>query len=209
MSDNGAITWANEKRHLSQLIPWERNPRQIKGEQARRLQESWEEFGQPETIAIGPEDEVYNGHQRLKTWSKRFGDIEVDVRVASRALTEKEREKLTIFLHHGAVGELDKDKLKSFDREELLEWGLPKKDLPTDPEDENYFMEPELVIGPELLERHDYLIFYFDNELDWQVVCEQLDVKKVLGGQVGKKTLQGKGLGRVLNGRVLLELLNA
>ena len=98
------ITWSNEKRKLSELIPWPRNPRQINKEQAKRLGESFEQFGQVETIAIGPGNEVYNGHQRINVLDDKFGgDYEVEVRVASRALTEKEREKLTVFLHKGAV----------------------------------------------------------------------------------------------------------
>ena len=71
MSD---LTWTNETRPLSQLIPWPRNPRQIKTQEARRLQESFVEFGQPEVIAIGPGNEVYNGHQRLSSWAAKFGD---------------------------------------------------------------------------------------------------------------------------------------
>ena len=84
---NGKLSWANEKRKLSELIPWDKNPRKISGEQVRALQESFEEFGQPDVIAIGPENDLYNGHQRLKAWGKRFGDIEVDVRVSNRTLT--------------------------------------------------------------------------------------------------------------------------
>jgi DNA modification methylase len=124
------IAWTNEKRKLSQLIPWKRNPRQIKRDQAERLQASLEEFGQPEVIAIGPDNSVYNGHQRLKAWADKYGDIEVDVRVSSRALTEKEREKLTIFLHKGAAGEWDFDILANeFEFGELVEWGFNEKEL--------------------------------------------------------------------------------
>ena len=70
------ITWTNDKRRLSQLIPWPRNPRQIHAKQAQRLQESLTEFGQPEVIAIGPGNQVYNGHQRLKAWAQAYGDID-------------------------------------------------------------------------------------------------------------------------------------
>lgn len=118
------IVWTNETRKLSELIPWPRNPRQIKGAQVKRLQDSFKEFGQPEVIAIGPENEVYNGHQRLNSWRGAFGDIDVDVRVSSRPLTEKEREKLTIYLHAGAVGEWDFDLLSDFELVELEEWGF-------------------------------------------------------------------------------------
>lgn len=40
------ITWTNERRKLSDLIPWERNPRTIKNAQAERLVDSVETFGQ-------------------------------------------------------------------------------------------------------------------------------------------------------------------
>lgn len=45
------ITWTNERRKLSDLIPWERNPRQIQDAQAERLADSVETFGQVETLA--------------------------------------------------------------------------------------------------------------------------------------------------------------
>ena len=58
-----------------------------------------------ETIAIGPGNEVYNGHQRLNVLASKYGkDYEVEVRVASRPLDEKEREKLTIYLAQGRGG---------------------------------------------------------------------------------------------------------
>ena len=125
------ITWTNERRKIRDLIPWPRNPRQIKGEQVRRLQESVEEFGQFETVAVGPGNEVYNGHQRLKSWGAKYGpDYEVEVRVSSRELTEKEREKLTILAHKGAAGEWDFDTLANeFELPELLEWGFSEKEL--------------------------------------------------------------------------------
>lgn len=129
MSDH--ITWTNERRKLSQLIPWPRNPRQIKTDQAKRLVESFDQFGQVETIAIGPDNGVYNGHQRLNVLAQKYGqDYEVEVRVASRPLDEKEREKLTIFLHKGAAGEWDWDTLaNNFEIPDLLDWGFSEKEL--------------------------------------------------------------------------------
>ena len=123
MSD---ITWTNERRKLSELVPWPRNPRQIRQDQAKRLNESLDDFGQVDVIAIGPGGEVYNGHQRLNVWAAEHGpDFEVDVRVASRELSEKERERLTVLLHKGAAGEWDFDTLANeFELDELLEWGF-------------------------------------------------------------------------------------
>ena len=100
--------WTNVTRKLKDLKPWERNPREITKDQAARLKESFEVFGQVETIAIGPDNEVYNGHQRLSVLlAAHGGDHEVECRQADRALTEHERQKLTAFLHKGGHGRLE------------------------------------------------------------------------------------------------------
>jgi len=148
------ISWSNETRKLSELEPWARNPRQINKRQAERLVESFDQFGQVETIAVGPHNEVYNGHQRLNVLKEKYGeDYEVAVRVASRALTEKEREKLTVFLHKGAAGDWDFDMLANeFELDDLLEWGFepPELDLdlwaPEPPDD----VEPQIDKAEEL-----------------------------------------------------------
>ena len=136
------ITWTTERRKLSDLIPWPRNPRQITKDQARRLSESLDEFGQVQTIAISPDNQILDGHQRQLVWaaSEKWGpDLDVDVRVASRALTEKEREKLAVYLHKGAAGDWNFDVLANeFELDELLEWGFTEFDFGLDrvePED--------------------------------------------------------------------------
>ena len=136
----GDITWTNETRKLSDLVPWPRNPRQIKQDQAKRLNESLSDFGQVDVIAIGPGGEVYNGHQRLNVWAAEHGpDFEVAVRVASRELSEKERERLTVLLHKGAAGEWDFDTLANeFELDELLEWGFSEWDLQIQPTNDEW-----------------------------------------------------------------------
>jgi len=122
-----SLAWRDETRRLGDLVPWPRNPRDIDVVQAKRLRESLGEFDQPLSIAIGPDGEVYDGHQRLKAWIEERGpDFEVAVRVSSRALTEKEREKLTVMLHQGAVGDWDWEELATWDAGELMEWGFEK-----------------------------------------------------------------------------------
>ena len=127
------INWTNERRKLSELIPWEINPAQINQRQAERLEESLELFGQIQTLAISPSNEIYDGHQRKLVWSasqKYGGDYEVDVRVASRELTEQERKKLVIYLRKGAVGEFDFEILANhFEIDDLLDWGFDAKEL--------------------------------------------------------------------------------
>lgn len=128
------ITWTNERRKLSDLIPWERNPRTIKNAQAERLVDSVETFGQVETLAIGPNQELYNGHQRVSVLAGQYGmDYEVDVRVASRELTERERQQLTVYLHRGATGEFDMGALLDWDiNDDLINWGFDAEELNID-----------------------------------------------------------------------------
>jgi site-specific DNA-methyltransferase (adenine-specific) len=126
-----SITWTNERRKLADLIPWEHNPRTIKQKQAERLVDSVETFGQVETLAIGPGNALYNGHQRYSVLAGQYGmDYEVDVRVASRELTERERQQLTVYLHRGATGDWDMDLLaNTFELDDLLVWGFDEGEL--------------------------------------------------------------------------------
>ena len=133
-----APTWTTQRVRLRELLPWPRNPRRISAQQAERLRDSFDQFGQVELLAIGPDRAVYNGHQRLKVLGEQHGlDHEVEVRISSRALTEKEREKLTIYLHRGAAGEFDFDVLlKEFNPVELDAWGMTDLNVPDVAEDE-------------------------------------------------------------------------
>jgi hypothetical protein len=160
------ITWTNETRKLSELVPWERNPRQIREDEAQRLAESLDEFGQVDIIAIGPGGEIYNGHQRLNVWAGEHGpDLEVAVRVASRELTEKEREKLTILLHKGTIGEFDFDLLANdFELDDLLEWGFSESDFQLDWGDDGDVSEDE----PDLT-RHDVPDALWPTDNEWGV----------------------------------------
>jgi len=147
-------------------VAWPRNPRQINKTQAKRLADSFNEFGQVETIAIGPTNEVYNGHQRLGVlMDKHGGDYEVEVRVASEPLTEKQREKLTVYLHKGAAGEWNFDTLANeFELEELLDWGFDKRDLELDlwvKEDEEPKDEP--IPDEDLVKRVPDAVWGSDN----------------------------------------------
>ena len=133
-----ALAWTTQRVQLRALMPWPRNPRRINEAQSARLLNSFEEFGQVELIAVGPNMEVYNGHQRLKVLAAKHGpDFELEARVCSRELTELEREKLTIYLHRGATGEFDLEVLlKEFDPIKLNEWGMPDLNIPDVAEDE-------------------------------------------------------------------------
>lgn len=102
LSDGGAV-WGPCRVRLGELKPWPGNPRRMSKRQAERLLESWRELGQFQTIAIGPDNEVYDGHQRLAALLRVYGrDYEVQALRCSRALSDDERRKLTLHANNPA-----------------------------------------------------------------------------------------------------------
>lgn len=158
MSDK--ITWTNDRVKLGDLKPWEYNPRQSSKKQAARIAQSLNEFGQVETIAIGPDNDLYNGHQRLGAWLQEFGPgYEVDVRRCSRELTTEERQALIVMLHAGATGSWNWDLLADIDTDILQGFGFD--------EDLLKGLQTDTFALAEMLER---------------------DVAELLGGEAGKDT---------------------
>ena len=124
------ITWANCQVTLGELQPWADNPRLSTKAQARRLLESWQRFGQVQTIAIGPAGQVYDGHQRLSALLTLHGkSYQVDARRSDRELTDEERRALVVTLHAGAVGAWDWDSLSGWEAGMLQEWGFDSDTL--------------------------------------------------------------------------------
>ena len=66
--------------------------------------------------------------------------------------------------------------------------------------------KPEIEFSSELLEAQNYIVFAFDNIMDWQVVKERFGIRAV-GALDSKKGYRREGTGRVLNGKALLEVL--
>jgi hypothetical protein len=120
-----ALTWTNITVSLGALKPWTHNPRMSTKAQAKRILQSFERFGQVQPVAVGPEFEVYDGHQRLSALLTLHGkDYRIDARQSSRALADAERRELVVSLHAGAVGSWDWDALSGWQAEELQSWGM-------------------------------------------------------------------------------------
>jgi len=128
MTKQAPIVWRNITAPLSRVRPWEHNPKQISKDRADRLLKLWDDLGQFQTIAIGPDFELYDGHQRYSVL-QAAGRLEeaVDMRQSSRALTTKERKRLIVESHATATGSFDWDMLANeFDASDLEAWGLGK-----------------------------------------------------------------------------------
>jgi hypothetical protein len=125
------IIWKNEKRKVSDITPWVKNPRLLTSKQASDLRRSLEKFGYVEPIAINVDGSLIGGHQRmnvLKLAGMKPDDF-IEVRVPSRQLDEKEAEELAIRLNRNQ-GEWSFEMLSNeFEKEDLLEYGFDEYEL--------------------------------------------------------------------------------
>lgn len=123
------LDWHTEKRKVSELIGFEKNPRILTDEQKKQLIKSIEKFNLVEIPAINTDNKVIAGHQRIKILSLLGRENEeIDVRVPNRKLTEKEFEEYNIRSNKN-TGEWDYDLLKAFDREMLIDVGFESDDI--------------------------------------------------------------------------------
>ena len=117
------IAWTDTTVKLGDLKPWDDNPKTCTKKDARALLKSFDELGQFQTIAIGPNNEVYDGHQRLSALLVTHGkEYELAARQASQELTDEERRKIAIYSRQ--IGAWDWDKLSGWNSDELMGWGF-------------------------------------------------------------------------------------
>lgn len=132
MSSNGHITWTTQKRKLGDLIEWPKNPRTLTEKQARYIEASLRKFGLADPPIINTDNVIVGGHQRKRIMSlmEEFGaEAEIDVRVPSRPLSERELEELNIRLNQN-TGSFDFEALTAtFEVNDLLAWGFEPVEL--------------------------------------------------------------------------------
>ena len=191
------------QKPIDSLIFAEYNPRQLTDSQYKQLKDSISRFGLVDPIIVNKnkdrKDVIIGGHQRVKV-AKTMGIKEVPC-VEIDLVYDKERE-LNVRLNKNTGG-WDWDILaNTFDIDELIDFGFDEKELVG--KDKEEVIEPEIEITEELFESHNYIMLYFDNELDWQTAKEVFELKTVK-----RKNLRigDKGLGRVVEGKTVLKKL--
>lgn len=124
------MKWKTEKRKINDLIPYQHNPRQMSKSQNEALENSLKKFDLVEIPAINKNNIILSGHQRLRILqSLGRGEEEIDVRVPSKKLTEKEVQEYNIRSNKNN-GEFDMDVLANeFEMEDLLAWGFNTNDF--------------------------------------------------------------------------------
>lgn len=196
------------QRDIDSLIFAEYNPRQLTKEQHKNLKDSIQRFGLVDPIIVNKNKDrknvIIGGHQRVRIAKELKME---DIPVLELDLTYDREKELNIRLNKN-MGEWDYDILANmFDIDELLDIGFSEKEfnkmlnIPDEKE------EPEMEISLELMEEHNYVLFYFDNTLDWNVAKEILDIKTVVK-EGYTDTYKQTGVGRVKDGKELLKKLN-
>jgi len=129
------ITWTEETRKLSDLKPYENNPRYITKASYQRLLKSIQECGYNNRMLINKDNTIVGGHARLQAL-KEMGYTEIKVLVPNRLLTHEEFQRILI-TDNLDFGDFDTEILANhYDIELLLDWGL----------------RPELLEGPKVLD---------------------------------------------------------
>jgi len=127
---NKIINWKLEKRKISELKPYNKNPRIISDSGKQELRKSINEIGFAQPININLDNTILSGHARFEVLLEEDPNQEIDVYVPDRMLTPKQEEAVIIRMNKNIAGDWDFQKLKSdFDLNDLLDWGFSEHDI--------------------------------------------------------------------------------
>ena len=195
------------------MIPYENNPRN-NDEAVYYVANSIKEFGFKVPIVVDKDNVVVAGYTRLKACEK-IGISEVPCIVADD-LTEDQIKAFRIADNKvSEYAQWDNDKLNM----ELMDIDIDMSEFGIfDMEDgekldiEDKEEKPEIEFTEVLGEEHNYIVLYFDNDIDWLQAESLFDIKlkKNLSTRADGKiseNMQRVSMGRVLNGADAMERL--
>ena len=189
-----------EKVNLREIKNNPNNPRIIKNNKFKQLVKSIKEF--PEMLKIRPivVDNDYitlGGNMRLKA-CKEAGLKETYI-IKAKDLSDDQKQEFIIKDNVG-FGEWDWDILANeWNSVKLAEWGLDVWENEDDKEDEDENIIPEVEFSEFLNESNNYVVLFFDNDIDWLQAQTHFNLKSVSSKRSNGKEWS-KGIGRVLNG---------
>lgn len=129
------IVWTPKTVKIDSIEMFENNPRIITESGLKQLEESFDEVGMFQPLAINTDNKLLSGHARLMQL-KKDGYKEITVMVPDRKLTPKQEKALVIRANKNVAGQWDFDILANdFDVDELLDWGFTEKELNINKED--------------------------------------------------------------------------
>jgi hypothetical protein len=201
-----------------EIVPHPKNPRLHPQLQAEAMTEVMERVGWVQRVIINEvTGYMLDGHLRVELALRRGEKVPVQY---VRVEPDDEEFVLASFDPIGTAAKVERHRwddvlgraaaegeaLRQVLAESILERKRPRDEEGGDDEE-----DPEIRISPEPLERQDYLLIVFDNELDWRAACEAFDVGTVYEHppETVRKGAQSanKGTGHVIMGSVLMAKL--
>jgi hypothetical protein len=132
------IQWTPTIKKLSELKPYDKNPRIITELGLNQLGESFDEIGFAQPININTDGTILSGHARFKKLEIE-GAQEVLCMLPDRTLTPKQEEAVIIRMNKNVAGQWDFDILANqFEMTDLVDWGFSELDFPKILEPEDY-----------------------------------------------------------------------
>jgi ParB-like chromosome segregation protein Spo0J len=193
------------------LVPYARNSRTHSSEQVIKIAASIEEFGFLNPVIIDGDKGIIAGHGRVMA-AKHLELAEVPTLEASH-LTEEQKKAYVIADNRLALdaGWDEKTLMK-----EILDLQAAEFDLALTGFNDNEIakilgeqekeVDGQVVFSEEVGEAHNYVVLYFDNDLDWLSAQTHFDLKSVHSKRANGKPWS-KGIGRVVNGADYLKKL--
>lgn len=191
---------------VEDLIPYKKNPKKHDVQDINLIIKSIERNGFGENLLVCPETmEVLSGNGRLMA-AKKMGLDKVPVVYAPEGLTEKQKADLVIASNKLVEVSGYNDNLQILiDMFELNpeDFGMQAiENAVAEMEDD----EPEVPFTEELREEHNYIVLYFDNDVDWlqaeTLFGKYLTTKQALNSKEGFRKM---GVGRVVRGADVLK----
>lgn len=192
------ITWKIEKRNLSELTGYDKNPRKFTEKGLADLKNSLESLGDANIITINADNTILGGHARA-TVMNQLGYNEVDVKVPTVLLNEQQIKEVVIRLNANTAGNWDLDMLEQeYDLDDLNDWGL---DNVVGLSNTDFFDEEEVMDNDNLQEMNTnkrlalssmpidtYLLIKFDDEITKQEYIDRYVTKWNPSSDVTVKT---------------------
>lgn len=185
---------------VDDLIEYKKNNKTHPQGQIDILKESIQEMGFRNPVLIDSENVIVAWHGRLMA-AKQLGMTDVPC-ILIDDLTPAQIRKYRLLDNRTAEFSQDNIENIKIELEELGDEALSnlypdilEGDLSEKPDE----VKAEIEFTEELMESHNYVVLYFDNEIDWMTAVEKLDIKTKKTPD-SRKWYERAGIGRVVRG---------
>jgi len=199
------ITPKYDTRKVEDLKFYEKNAKKHPVKQVKQLADVIREVGFKVPVIIDKKNEIIAGHGRVMA-AKHLGLKKVPVVVADDLNPVQVK---AFRLADNRIAESGVNKKLII--EELEELAMEGYDLNLTGYNELFMgkdkrVEAEVEFTAELLEENNYIVFAFNNSIDWNVVADYFGLETVQAKD-SKKNYRRMGVGRIVDGQALLKFL--